>query len=47
MGACGQALVEAQFSWPRVAAMAERLYDWLLGAAECPEFVHREAGGLC
>ena len=46
MGARGQALVQAQFSWPRVAAMADRLYQWLLGAAECPEFVEREAGGL-
>ncbi|WP_158218617.1 glycosyltransferase [Synechococcus sp. 1G10] len=47
MGARGMALVEAQFSWPRVAAMTAQLYDWLLGAAECPEFVEQEAAGSC
>lgn len=45
MGARGMALVEAQFSWPRVAAMTAELYGWLLGAAACPAFVDREAGG--
>jgi len=42
MGARGQALVAAQFSWPRVAAMAAQLYGWLLGEAPCPGFVERQ-----
>ncbi len=45
MGERGKALVEAQFSWPRVAAMTAGLYAWLLGGGECPAFVQRRAEG--
>jgi len=44
MGARGQALVKAQFSWPRIAAKAAQLYGWLLGEAPCPEFVEPQVG---
>ena len=39
MGVRGHALVEREFRWARVAAQTTRLYDWLLGHAERPEFV--------
>lgn len=39
MGAKGKSLVSSSFSWSRSAEMTVRLYDWLCGRCDRPEFV--------
>jgi glycosyltransferase involved in cell wall biosynthesis len=39
MGDRGHALVGEQFTWPIMAERTHRLYQWLLGRGERPEFV--------
>jgi poly(glycerol-phosphate) alpha-glucosyltransferase len=39
MGAAGRALMEAHYSWPRVAEQTLDLYRWILGGGEPPGFV--------
>lgn len=39
MGEQGRALVENQFTWPRVAQQMHRVYRWMLGEAEKPNCV--------
>jgi glycosyltransferase involved in cell wall biosynthesis len=39
MGSRGRELVRGHYTWPRVAAETERLYQWLAGASPQPEFV--------
>jgi poly(glycerol-phosphate) alpha-glucosyltransferase len=36
MGNRGRALVEARFTWPRVAAQMEEVYGWMLGGGSKP-----------
>lgn len=44
MGAAGRALVEARFSWPRVAADTAALYRWLNGDGPAPTCVQQTDG---
>jgi glycosyltransferase involved in cell wall biosynthesis len=39
LGRRGRALVEAEYSWPRVAAAHRSVYDWLCGRRERPQCV--------
>lgn len=39
MGARGRSLMEAEYTWSKVAADTLRLYQWLLHRADRPEFV--------
>lgn len=39
MGARGQQLVQAKYTWPPIAAKALELSEWLLGKRPIPEFV--------
>jgi poly(glycerol-phosphate) alpha-glucosyltransferase len=39
MGARGRALVEEQFTWPRVAEQMHGVYRWMLGEAGRPSCV--------
>lgn len=40
MGAAGRALVEARFTWPKVAARMKEVHEWLLGGGTRPECVY-------
>lgn len=42
MGARGRALVEREFSWPRIAEQMLSAYQWVLGAGPRPEYVRLE-----
>lgn len=39
MGARGRQLVEAKFSWPKIAQDMRALYAWILGGGQHPDFV--------
>ncbi len=39
MGARGRALVEEQFTWPKVAAQMKAVYEWVLGTGPRPDCV--------
>jgi glycosyltransferase involved in cell wall biosynthesis len=39
MGARGRDLVQSKYTWPVSAGMTVRLYQWILGRSERPEFV--------
>jgi poly(glycerol-phosphate) alpha-glucosyltransferase len=36
MGEAGRALVEGQFTWPKVAAQMKEVYEWMLGGGTPP-----------
>jgi poly(glycerol-phosphate) alpha-glucosyltransferase len=36
MGGAGRALVEEQFTWPKVAAQMKEVYEWMLGGGTRP-----------
>jgi glycosyltransferase involved in cell wall biosynthesis len=40
MGEVGRTYVQEEFSWDRIAASTIALYEWLLGSAPRPEFIH-------
>jgi glycosyltransferase involved in cell wall biosynthesis len=40
MGCKGRQLVENEYTWPKVARLTLRLYNWLVDGGEAPEFVH-------
>ncbi|MBT8038322.1 MAG: glycosyltransferase [Verrucomicrobiae bacterium] len=40
LGSNGRALVERQFTWPKVAAQMKELYQWITGNGDRPDFVH-------
>jgi hypothetical protein len=40
MGRRGRALMDEKFSWKRVAEQMKLSYDWLLGRAEKPDWMH-------
>ena len=42
MGEHARSLVVEQFQWNTVAAQTVRLYQWLQGYEEQPEFVHND-----
>lgn len=39
MGCRGKLLVESKYTWPQVAKMTIKLYNWLLGRGSVPDFV--------
>ncbi len=39
MGAKGRSLVEAQFTWPKIASQMKEVYSWMLGGGPRPGFV--------
>ena len=44
MGEAGQRLVAERFSWPQVAERTARLYSWLHGTSERPDWIEAPAG---
>lgn len=41
MGGRGRALVEEQFTWPRVAARMKEVYEWILGGGPPPDCMQK------
>jgi poly(glycerol-phosphate) alpha-glucosyltransferase len=39
MGAKGRSLVEARFTWPKIASQMKEVYGWLCGDGPRPGFV--------
>ncbi len=40
MGQRGRAWMARDFAWPAIGERMARTYQWLMGAAERPEWVH-------